>query len=387
MENLNEFNDRNLFADNPLDPPVLELDVKQNQQNATGTYGGIDWISALLNFGAAVYSGVANKRSQERQFAYNDKAAERAYQQQLDLINRQNLYNSPANQMALLRQAGLNPLLGYGNLANAAQQSSGEPRVAERDYIGPAMKTIEIVRGLSGFLRDIQEFQMVQQQINRLRMLNDYQDVKNHYAPQMFDSQAGYLYGKVGLTNEQLSQLSESHDANVNYLIERMNNMRGLALQNDYAGKVAQYNYANDDHWYKLNLDKYKWWSLRQAYDLNEQYAQDERENRNFMNNMLRNIYSGNASLEDIGHFMLGQILQNVAPMILGGFHGLKMFNTTNFSRQVDSNILNQTTNNNNSTQTHQHVHQHTGSVSNVTHYEGDNRSNTTFKKNKWNRK
>lgn len=58
--------------------------------------------------------------------------------------NRQNEYNSPANQMNLLRQAGLNPNLVYGNLAGA---SAGSLESAGADISSPTPNNAAQVSG------------------------------------------------------------------------------------------------------------------------------------------------------------------------------------------------------------------------------------------------
>ena len=54
----------------------------------------------------------------------NQRAADKQYDYQKDLIERQNVYNSPANQMKRLQEAGLNPNLVYGG-GNVTGNQSG----------------------------------------------------------------------------------------------------------------------------------------------------------------------------------------------------------------------------------------------------------------------
>lgn len=63
--------------------------------------------------------------------AYQDAAAEQAYQRQVEFWNMQNQYNRPSAQVARLKEAGLNPALAYGqggNVSNTAGQLSNVPK-------------------------------------------------------------------------------------------------------------------------------------------------------------------------------------------------------------------------------------------------------------------
>lgn len=66
----------------------------------------------VLNLGLSLYNNQKN-----RQFA--EQQATTAYNRQLSLWNMQNEYNTPANQVSRIVQAGLNPNLAYGQLQTA----------------------------------------------------------------------------------------------------------------------------------------------------------------------------------------------------------------------------------------------------------------------------
>lgn len=65
-------------------------------------------IPALIAAGATIAGGLINN-------AGNKKESELAYKRQLQLMNYQNDYNNPVNQMKRLKQAGLNPNMVYGS--------------------------------------------------------------------------------------------------------------------------------------------------------------------------------------------------------------------------------------------------------------------------------
>lgn len=76
--------------------------------------------------------------------------------------NRQNQYNSPANQMNLLRQAGLNPNLIYGQLAGA---SAGSLESAGVDISSPTPNNAAQVSGFGDLGVQIGN-QMMQKELN-----------------------------------------------------------------------------------------------------------------------------------------------------------------------------------------------------------------------------
>lgn len=61
------------------------------------------------------------KQNMQTQFDYNKYFQERQYQQQQESVNAANEYNTPANQMARLQAAGINPFTAWSN----GQGSSG----------------------------------------------------------------------------------------------------------------------------------------------------------------------------------------------------------------------------------------------------------------------
>ena len=83
-------------------------------------------IGAAIAAGASILGGVLGSRSQKKtndknmelakyQNAWQAQENEKAYQRNLEMWNLQNAYNSPTQQMARFRTAGLNPNLVYGN--------------------------------------------------------------------------------------------------------------------------------------------------------------------------------------------------------------------------------------------------------------------------------
>lgn len=93
-----------------------------------GYYGDAD-VSNKMGVGTAIGLGleaasiIANLSMNYSNNRRNDERAEEAYQRSVAMWNKQTDYNSPANQIARLKQAGLNPNLLYGSPQNTASSA------------------------------------------------------------------------------------------------------------------------------------------------------------------------------------------------------------------------------------------------------------------------
>ena len=107
--------------------------------------GLLDWIDPISNavnaatgFGSLVdtITGGADHRAREMaryQFDLNEKAAQNAYDRQLDFWNLQNEYNKPVNQMARYQEASINPNSAFGQVSGNAASGSSAPQAAPAD--------------------------------------------------------------------------------------------------------------------------------------------------------------------------------------------------------------------------------------------------------------
>lgn len=92
------------------------------------------WLQATGMANAAVAglaAGIGTRKEQERQFNYNMEMAK--WQNDVNVANwqMQNEYNTPANQMKRLKEAGINPNLAYsnGSVSNTSSpvSAAGQP--------------------------------------------------------------------------------------------------------------------------------------------------------------------------------------------------------------------------------------------------------------------
>lgn len=120
--------------------------------------------SALIEYGLGnIMSNSANKKSK--------RAAERAFWLQNYLIDKQNEYNKPINQMKRFYEAGLNPMLIYGQQNLSASPSS----VPEA--------TVHASRGELNLLQKMQIAQEIRQQnaniaLTKSQTMKNYNDVE-----------------------------------------------------------------------------------------------------------------------------------------------------------------------------------------------------------------
>lgn len=77
--------------------------------------GGASLLGSALGFGSQKKTNKSNMELAKYQNDWQTQENEKAYQRNLQMWNLQNEYNSPTQQMARLRSAGLNPNLVYGS--------------------------------------------------------------------------------------------------------------------------------------------------------------------------------------------------------------------------------------------------------------------------------
>lgn len=177
------------------------------------------WASMLAAGAAAltgaIVKGVANKRAQRRQNAYNKQMADLENQRQLEYWHMQNDYNSPAAQMQRLKDAGLNPNLAYQNVSTGnaeAMPSYVTPENSFQNFAGEAMQ--EVGSTLASQITAYQSIQMNQAQIDAQRMSNEMMRANLPYA-----NSAAYLkyHGQevqTLLTQSQIDKVNEE----INYI-------------------------------------------------------------------------------------------------------------------------------------------------------------------------
>lgn len=89
-----------------------------------------------------------NQKMLAQQYQYNKQLQDYEYQQNFNMWQMENEYNTPANQMARLRAAGINPHLAYSH-GSISNQSASSPTYRAPQYgYAPSAQT-----DLSGYVR------------------------------------------------------------------------------------------------------------------------------------------------------------------------------------------------------------------------------------------
>lgn len=105
------------------------------------TFGGV-LTSGLLGAGTSVLSNILGNR-------VADQAAKRNFNYAVRMWNMQNEYNTPKNQIARLKEAGLNPALMYNNAASGGTASSmSAPQVQYNSPLSGALDKIGSIMSL-----------------------------------------------------------------------------------------------------------------------------------------------------------------------------------------------------------------------------------------------
>jgi len=125
-------------------------------------------IGGLFGLGQGAIEAKTAKRNTEATIQANKHLAEYSYSKDLEMWNRANEYNTPANQMKRYTSAGLNPNLIYGSGGSAGNTATSLPHyqkpTVEYNYkpsVNPAM-----------LLSMFQDFNIKQAQTDNLREQN-----------------------------------------------------------------------------------------------------------------------------------------------------------------------------------------------------------------------
>lgn len=141
--------------------------------------------------------------SQRQNYKYSKKLMELQYQQNLDLWNKQNEYNSPTAQMRRLQAAGLNPNLVYGssvsgNSSNNTSTSLGS--VSPVDYSDSMFKGVSAVTNMK-LARSTVRRQETQNQLDLALAANKALDTQ--YLRETLGSRVSYQNGLTKFSLEQ----------------------------------------------------------------------------------------------------------------------------------------------------------------------------------------
>lgn len=150
-----------------------------------------------------------------KEYAVNYALNRQSNQDQLDLWNLMNEYNTPANQMKRFKEAGLNPYLIYsqGSSGNASSSAQYTPMTADihpssdtQKQVSTAMEVIGMVDNLAGNLSNLIErgldVQLKRNQLEQSSMDLEYQKLG------LYGSSHHELFGDNGSLNPLSSRFN-----------------------------------------------------------------------------------------------------------------------------------------------------------------------------------
>lgn len=144
----------------------MNPDASANQGNVPVGGGGGDAIGALIGLGATIYASETAKKNTKRTIEANKQLAEYQYAQDKAMWEQANFYNSPEQQMARLKAAGLNPNLAYGSGSVSGNTTGQLPKynAPTVDYTG-LPPTVNVPAAIAAY----QDFRLRQAQTDNVK--------------------------------------------------------------------------------------------------------------------------------------------------------------------------------------------------------------------------
>lgn len=143
------------------------------------------------NIAIADKTNQTNKEIAQMNNEYNEAQLEKQIQQEWDMWNAENEYNSPAAQMQRYKDAGINPYMASGNVSsgNASSMSSPSPQPASPyTAVGATVQPTDFssLSGLRGIARNFVDLMSAQEGIKGQQLENQSKEIENDYKANMF---------------------------------------------------------------------------------------------------------------------------------------------------------------------------------------------------------
>lgn len=185
--------------------------------NSAPSFGGSGLVGSLIGAGAGLISGALDRNFERQEAAkqrdWNESMLEKQNQWNIDMWNMTNEYNTPANQLARMKEAGLNPLY-YGldgSSANAMQsaQALGYDRASARGLTNP------ILAGLKGYMdmrAQDKQIELQNAQIDKIKADTESTQLDSEWKDKTMDArvEAENLGNK--LTEETIDKIKKEKD-------------------------------------------------------------------------------------------------------------------------------------------------------------------------------
>lgn len=139
-------------------------------------------ISALAGFGSSALGISASRQAEDRAWARNLQLMKSQNDFNINMWNAANRYNSPSNQMRLLKEAGINPALfdANGGNSSASEVTAAPADVPNNSQIGQLYQSLDPSDKVISALQTDYQIQKLRTDIQYQKLLNrDFQNELN----------------------------------------------------------------------------------------------------------------------------------------------------------------------------------------------------------------
>lgn len=205
--------------------------------------GGASLLGSALGFGSQKKTNKANMELAKYQNEWQTQENEKAYQRNLKMWNLQNEYNSPTQQMARLRSAGLNPNLVYGSGVTGNSSGSApqyQPADIKRAELSPYRGWNQ---GLSDAVSNFLAFRSNRAQVENMEAQNSL--IRQQTATEA--TRQANIAASTARSEFDLSQANRLKDVSVSMAEAQM-----TKAQHDASSSWAR----SQQEWIKAGVDK-----------------------------------------------------------------------------------------------------------------------------------
>ena len=230
--------------------------------------------SSAMNNKAVRDTNKANMEIAKYQAQWQQQENEKAYQRSLNMWNLQNEYNSPTQQMARIRAAGLNPNLVYGN-GVTGNSSGSTPQYEPAKFNAPTMQAYRGWNlGISDAISQFLAYRTAKAQVDNMEAQNSL--IRQQTATEA--TKQANIAASTSRSEFDLNMAKELKDVSVSSAIADMNQKQAGASQGWTKANREVIQYELDkalfDNKIKLNNQEYLKAlqivrQFQQSYDIN----------------------------------------------------------------------------------------------------------------------
>lgn len=245
--------------------------------------------SSSMNNKAVQDTNKANMEIAKYQAQWQQQENEKAYQRSLNMWNLQNEYNSPTQQMARIRAAGLNPNLVYGN-GVTGNSAGSTPQYEPAKFNAPTMQAYRGWNlGISDAISQFLAYRTAKAQVDNMEAQNSL--IRQQTATEA--TKQANIAASTSRSEFDLNMAKELKDVSVSSAIADMNQKQAGAAQGWTKANREVIQYELDkalfDNKIKLSHQKYL-----QALQITRQFQQSY--DINAFRNEIERVFGKNTS-------------------------------------------------------------------------------------------